>query len=864
MKKVFFFFIFLAPALMLKAQLTPAQQKQLEAAQKKLQQLQNDPAIQQKIKQAQQQLDKIKADTAIAAQMNKAKDALKQHPEAGNVTLPDLNSLNAGIPNMDSLNASITAQMSNTQNKMRALEQIKKQSVPKPNPLNHAEALAKLKRTTLLAFATATLNSVSPALDVVIKSNLDKIVKDGTLNAAGTGLFYLSLNLSPKEACAYLICKGILLQPGDPYAVNALGVYYRDNNDLENALQLFLYADALLPDSLKSPYIYANIGWASFYYGDFTAAQKYFDKSLAISSEFKTALEGEAMIAYAKGDIQALFKCLTKELLANTKYAGGGGGNESAPSETFTDIAATEYIQNVKNLDEQPDPTQDNSLDVFEDEEAGDGGADGEDVSFEIDAKPIFNVDPKTLIRAKGAAARFQQKAFSIMQPFAKNLTQQLSGLTPLVSGTTIDNGGNIIVSKSYRKYVDFISEARRLFERRIYWFRKKYLDEYNPFPVQWQTAMQDKINLFMKEMGNCSVKNNYCNGLTGDALDACKARIEKCTNEAKCKWYPVLYGECNSDIEASARIWNKYWDNIAVTIQWYINVTNPLIRKVHDAGWNSYLNNARIADIKRTVLSAYSDWAVEVLAVPVDPFAGEEPPSCPVEIAGIEPPNPFSKKPKHIKQYEEKCDDFEYGFENLGMTSNCHYLKFHAGGSIGPAKLGLSYTTVTDKGYAENHGYTHAYGTSAELSQKVGSIVNVSGSLSTEKRYNDNGDLTGSTKTAEASASADLKAATVSGKVSQTCQYDGQGNLLGYSNNVSGSAGVTGAGNAELSSSSSYDKYGNYTGGNFQLTTTSSAIAAYEKFTGNASNAGVIQANQAIQVVAGQIQTSPITAQVK
>ena len=887
-------------ALNTQAQIPASAQKQMEEAKAKLKALQSNPEMAQKMQMAQHVMDSLKRDSKFQkqlAQQNSVLDSLKKaHPEMGDVQIPDLNNLNAGMPDMDSLSASLSQQMNNAQNKMAAIAQFKEQFKPKANPLHHVESLATLKKASVIAFTQATLNKVASELGMAMKDKLDKVVKNSTLNVAGTGLFYLSLNLSPKEASAYLICKGILLHPGDPYAINALGVYCRDNNDLQNALRLFLYADALLPDSIKSPYIYANIGWASFYYGDFGAGQKYFDKSLALSSAFKPALEGEAMIAYAKGDIKALFKCLAKELLANTKYAGGagGGGNikegdDDGPSDFFTDIAATEYIQSVRNLDDQPDPTQDHSFDNFAVEEPDDGAADDVDVSYKVEAKPIFNVTPKTLAQAKGDAGRFMQKAFNILQPMAKKLTQQLSGLTPLASTTTMDNTGNITISKSYRKYVDIIAEIHQLFERRVYWFRKKYNKEYKPFPLRSNTDMQDKINLFFKASVKCA-KDNDCSDLVGKPLIRCNAAREECEKEAACKWYPALYGECNSDIETAARIWNKYWDNIFKTIQWYIDATNPLIRKVHDAGWNNYLNNERTTYIRQTVLGAYSSWAAEVLALPEDPYANKPIPSCPVKMAGIATPDPFSKKPKHIKEFADpNCKDMDFPIGIAGsITENCHYTKFTIGPKIGPIQLGFTYTTnkdwttgkVKDNIYSKNNDFDHGYGATAGITYKFDDVVEVGASAGGTVNYNDKGQATGYTGSGEVGGALDFGIAKLGGKATSTWQMNADGNITGHSNSLSGSASIGGdaptkkndpnqnssgfGAGGDYTTTSNYDANGNYIGGKNSATVSlqqSGTTGNGNKKVASQNNVFGVQFNQVIQVVATK-QATPFTAQ--
>lgn len=904
MKKAIFIFL----GLILFATHTQAQtqadvQKAMKEAQEKLQQLKSNPQYKAAMQKAQQVMQQLKSDTTVQKQMGEANAQLqamkRDHPELGDVKIPDLNNMGAGMPNIDSLSASLSQQMNKAQKGIVAIKQFKEQFTPKSNPLHNTESLVTLKKAGVIAFTQATLKNVSPALDMVMKDKLNKVAKDSMLNVAGTGLFYLSLNFSPKEATAYLICKGILLHPGDPYAINALGVYYRDNNDLENALKLFLYADALLPDSIKSPYIYANIGWASFYYGDFAAGQKYFDKSLAISGEFMPALEGEAMIAYAKGDIKALYECLGKELMANIKSGhvggagGGGNNNNNGPSDFFTDIAATEYVQSVQDFDNQPDPTRDHSFDHFAVEEPDDGAADGVDVSYKVEAKPIFNVTPKTLNQAKIDAGKFMQKAFKIMQPMTKNLTQQLSGLTPLASSTTIDKIGNITISKSYRKYVEVIDEIQWLFERRVYWFRKKYNKEYKPFPLKENTAMQDKIKLYFKALEKCGKEHNCAPISDPNAEARCEAALERCEKEAACKWYPVLYGECNSDIETSARIWNKYWNNIFNTIQWYIDATNPLIRKVHDAGWNSYLNNERTTYIRQTVLGAYCSWAAEVLAIPGDPLANKPTPSCPVEVRGVNPPDPFSKKPKHIKEFEDpNCKDMDFPIGILGsITENCHFTKITIGPKIGPIQLGFTYTTnkdlftgkVKDDIYSKNNDFDHGYGATVGVAYKFDDVVEVDASGGGTVNYNAKGQATGYTASGEAGASADFGFAKLGGKANTTWQIDADGNFTGHSNSLSGNASIGGnmpteenASNQKSSgvgvggdytSTSNYDANGNYIGGNntatvsVQQSGTTNGGGANKEVSGQTNVFGV-QVNQVIQVVAGAKQTGPLTFQ--
>ena len=435
----------------------------------------------------------------------------------------------------------------------------------------------------------------------------------------------------------------------------------------------------------------------------------------------------------------------------------------------------------------------------------------------------------------------------------------------------------SITISKSFRKFVNIIAEANRLYERRIYWYRKKYLDEYKSFPVQWSLKMQDLINQFSKELGHCPCQCGDC--------AACTA----CVNPIKCEWLPRLYTECNADIESSTRIWNKYWENIFNTIQWFLNVTNPLIKRVHDAGWNNYLNKARISKIQITVLTAYSDWAAEVINIPIDPYASEPTPSCPVKIAGISTPDPFSKKPKHIKQYEDpNCKDQDYAIGVLGtITENCHFTRITIGPKIGPLQLGFTYSTnkdlltgeVKDPIYSQNNDFAQSFGATAGVAYKFEELVELGGTVGGSVTYDQQGNPSGYTASAEAAGALDVGIAKLGAKASRTFQMDGDGNLTGYSNSITGSAqflnnaGIEGSGetatgvtgNGEYNITSNYDQFGNYVGGNtsgtvtLQSGATSNSAEANHEVSGQNSFFG-IQANQVIQVVAGKIQASPIT----
>ena len=92
------------------AQMPADAQKKMEEAQKKLQQLKSSPQYKEAMQKAQQAMHQVKADTTIQKQMSDANAQIqalkKDHPEIGDVKIPDLNNLNAGMPDIDSLSAS--------------------------------------------------------------------------------------------------------------------------------------------------------------------------------------------------------------------------------------------------------------------------------------------------------------------------------------------------------------------------------------------------------------------------------------------------------------------------------------------------------------------------------------------------------------------------------------------------------------------------------------------------------------------------------------------------------------------------------------------------------------------------------------
>jgi tetratricopeptide (TPR) repeat protein len=332
-KAVLIFFLLVAGPGYLFAQ-TKDMQRKIEEARKKMEQLQKDPKIKEAMQKAQEAMKQLKSDPEIQKQMAESQQMLdsmkKTNPALANVNIPDIN--NFQLPDFDSVSASMEKGVALFQNMNKTLDE----SLPKQDLSHHAEQLPKLGDDDIPVLADGLLKKIKPGINMIMKSALDKMLKDPSVNIAATGAFILASGGSP-DAAAFLICKGILKNPKDRWAINDLGVYFRDNADYPKSLQCYFYANSL--DNGRSKVINVNIGWAAAYYGDFNTATKYFDKALIIDQNYSEALEGEALIAFQQGDIEKLYECLAKEVKF-ADFSEGPTGN--GPSENFATICATQ------------------------------------------------------------------------------------------------------------------------------------------------------------------------------------------------------------------------------------------------------------------------------------------------------------------------------------------------------------------------------------------------------------------------------------------------------------------------------------------------------------------------------------------
>jgi tetratricopeptide (TPR) repeat protein len=843
--RIFVFFIaWLLPITMVQAQASPGKYQDKNASGKKMQQKANARPT-STYAQLQQYMQKTQHD------LDSAKDL---HPELGDVQLPGLFNTSAsnrgGTSDKDDIYASYAPMP------------------PAQNPSHHAAQLPVLNVSGIKTFAQGIMKETK--MNASMRSKLDAMAKDTTLNIAGTGTFYLSLGLSP-DASGYLIARGILRHPGDPYAANGLGVYYRDKNKIREALQCFFYADKLLPAHIKSPYVYTNIGWASFYYGDYNTAQKYFGEALAISSNFQPALEGQATLAYARGDTKALFQCLAKELLAMTRTAGGGGMATAVPSSAFTGVCGGAFAADVAEAG-----TGNANGHIFDHIGVGDNSPEqdpppGADVTYPALFKPVFINDVAEDVM--GAVAQVSS-GVSKGHALVSSLRDKQKNLDAhFVGRPHTDAQGNLLYDRDYTRFLNLHGMMIELLESRVDRHIKDFEQYAAGYSQKASARFSDMVQQYNQELKAC-----------GDNAG--------CVETVQCKWVPLFRKEGNNFLEIGAEQWKKMYDLVINDIQWFLRNDADFVGRVHDVKCNEYLNIDREMEVRIAILSAYDSWNSVLSPLELySTYAHLPHAKCPaVQMGIISGPDPFSKRPKHIKEYIDPNDkDITFDMLLFSITENRHATKISIGPKIGPLEIGLSYTTnkdlstgeVKDQIYSQNNDFDHSYGASIGVSKKFVDITDVAeveagvkGSL--EVKFNDKEQVSGYSAGSEVSASAKLGFAKLGGKASRTAQFDGDFKLIGYSNNISsnGTVGMSEglAVNGELSHTSNYDANGAYTGGAdaANVTLQNSYKQKLQKSNGNGeaesqfneaewqSNYFGIQANQVIEVVAGQKQITP------
>lgn len=728
MKKVALFLGVMMTAISVWGQAPADVQKMMEQAKAKMKAIQNDPEIAQKMKQAQQDLNKFKRDTGVQNELKRANAQLevlkRDHPEIGDVTIPDVNNTSVRIHDFDSLINSLDA----TNNELADMSQEVNQTVPKPNPFRQVDELPKFSQGTFVGLARLLSTQAGAALDAFQRGSLDTIVKDTSVSAADLGANFLALGFS-KNAAVYLICHSIIRDPKDIWAANDLGAFFRTQMDYEKALQCFLYANKL--NNGKAA-VNTNIGWAAAYYGDFGTAKEYFNKALDIDENFTSALEGGATVAYAEGDIAALFQCLAREV----KYVGGTGNTGgTGPSMAFASLCGGTAGLNEGDLDHQSsDPSADHT---FDNPNPNDGHSSDASPGGQVDDiqysryKPVFISDAKQI--EQGLIDGFKQDNASVeeLKKRSASLTQQLRSMKPLVQ-TAYEEGEDIIYPASYRSYVEMLTSIDISFEKRASWWITKLNKKSDPFKRQVLQRDPDMTKQYVQ------------------ALAACRGN-EGCIQQVMCTWLPRMHKSKNADLAYIAKIWTEYYGHLTNAIQWYIDASAPFIYEVKDDEWNQYLNAKREFEVRKTIITAYGLWVglLGNIGTSVASYIQMPVPDCPASkmFASIQAPDPYSKKLHHIYEFKDpNCFKIEQGMKGVFEDElTCHGEKVSFGMRLktppgllqGKINVGVFAEKITDPLKASDLGFDKKVG--GDISVSIGiSKIEASSERKAEATYLD------------------------------------------------------------------------------------------------------------------------------
>jgi tetratricopeptide (TPR) repeat protein len=604
----------------------------------------------QKLKEAQQKLEELK----------------KSNPMMSGYSIPDANKVNQQVADAskkinDTAHKTATARQ-HLKNFQLAQQQQLSVGLPKKSSAR-AGQYQNSSRQAIVALASALLQDLDKKIDTLSRFQLNQVVLDTNCNLEATGVFMLAGGFS-KYPSEYLIAKAVLRNPGNQWASNDLGLIFRDEQKNDKALQCFYYAEQLDP---KSIVIKANVGWAAFYLGDYETAKTYFNKAIAISDNFTSAWEGLGYIAYQEGDIQTLFKCLTKQL---TGMGGGGTGPSPSFSSFCGGVQMDQDMQNNGNLSQDPSKNHTYDQQGNNDDAQQDPPATGDEESPTYPSfKPVFVTDVPSLVQVAPRATQYMKKAYDLEAEGARDLKNRISQLPSLHQTAYVNDYGERIVPYSYEKYYSLFHNVHLLFEDRIKWILGKLDDEMKEFLLKIPRQDQDLFSNYMKAMAPCQDRENR----------------QQCIDQVNCEWIPRLRGSKNSDIEGVARIWNKYFDQLVDNIHWYTQSTSEYIRRVHQPGWNEYMNKSREWDVRAAVLRFYARWCSSLpqLNTAVAIAACQAVPNCFTKMPTMgDGADPYKKKIGKLKTFAGPCY-IEPSSADLGFVTferNCDHIKFGIG----------------------------------------------------------------------------------------------------------------------------------------------------------------------------------------
>ena len=691
--------------------------------------------IAQKIKAAQEKIEAAKKANPNFAKVgdynvlvNKKLDSIRKlHPEQHISAV----NINTNIPDLNARTTQALAQNKQANQRVQAARKDYTQSLPVKKAgvtITNITAPTQAYITKLAKDLLASAQLVP--INIVEKTRLDRMLADTSINVPGTAMLMLA-NGVPKFEGEYLICKEIIAHPFYAWAINDLAILYRNDRKYPESIAAFQYALGLLHDS--SLVIKTNLAWACSYFGDFTAAKKYFNEVLKTDQAFSSAMEGLAIIAYNEGDLGALFDCLMKELTG----LGGGDGGGSGPSPEFTGLCGGVMDQNATAAAAaggDADPTMDHTFDHVADDSPDQDPATAEDDRVKYpDMKFIFVNDAMDLSRFfAGQFGQAQNKIKEELQKCIAVPNQKMITLPPLTPPPYLDEHGDKIIPANYEKYVTLFHRESDLFMRKVYWSAKKYDEELAAFLKPLQLNKADMIMQYAKAMAACD--------------------DDKCRNAVACVWVPRVHSSKNTDLEAAGRIWNKYFEQVLAECNSYIQNSSPFIKRVHTQQWNEYMNLQRQYNARKAYLVMYNKWLDALVGVGDNPIMHLPFDVCNIELRLISDasPDPYSKKLKPLKTFAGPCytEKVDVPLGPISIHDGCDKTKI----SLAAGPFGFSAEKDYSKKFKEddyfqlgvNVGVGRKIGYEQHADQSSASVeAGVSANVEAFWRFNSNLDLT-------------------------------------------------------------------------------------------------------------------------
>jgi hypothetical protein len=636
----------------------------------------------------QQALDKAKS--MQPGTQHTLDSAKRSNPNSTGMSMPDSSQLGnmTSLPDLNKISQNMQEGMTRVKGAQSGASAQKAQlstGLPQSGPNRHFTALPNADSLlitgiiqTILPQATEKLKWIDP----LMQKALDALIEDSTITPQAQGILMLSEKY-PKYMAQYMICKGVLQNPRNPWAINDLGILLRNEHRNKEAAQCFKYAYRFNDSFLV---IKCNLAWAVAYYGDFTQAKQYFHEILNRLPDYSSAWEGLGMMAYQEGDTKTLFECLAHQV---TSIGGGGGG----PSDNFTG-----FCQSVKEQEMVADPTRQKNSNPMDDHTFDNG--DDNSPGAEYDAtgyteaphypsfSGIFAQSIDDLSSLLGKMPGFRN---SLMQMDEKNRNYMLAKekeVSRLDLPSFQDNTGVVVTPKKYDKYWWLYNSVAVEFDERISWLTAQFGAEWDKLSRSILAQQMQNNQEYGRELG--SVR---CPPGSGSCCPACTAM--------KCKWKPIFIGQLKSDLGGISSLWTKYFKEMQQQIAWYVNASNPFIRRMVRPDWNELMNVTREYDVRHTILVFYLKW-LEMQSIigtkqPIDAMFGDLTCTTELRTMGDQGPDIKTTKIKKLKTFPDYCDrkdpenSASFSFGPINYQSDCDHTKLafniihlESGGKIG------------------------------------------------------------------------------------------------------------------------------------------------------------------------------------